>query len=265
MSELTVLLPAYNEENNIEKLVINWEGLKYSLMEKYELTLKIIVINDGSEDATHKIAKELKKKYDNIVLLDHVKNKGLGSAIKTGIYYIIENCSCSSYTCIMDCDNSHDPTYVLLMLDKKRKNGKDVIIASRYADGATVKGVPFFRIFLSKAAKLVYSVFLKVKGVRDYTCGYRLYNTKAFRKLYLKFGDNFLKERGFSCMVEILYKLYLCGMSFGEIPFKLRYDLKRSKSKLSVVKTLLGSVFLVAKLKSLENQYSKEKYNIDEK
>lgn len=254
MNELMVMLPAYNEEENLEVLVHQWQAYKDEIQETFDLYLRIVVTNDGSKDRTKEIGEMLQGKFDNFTLVNHEKNKGLGQAVKTGIIYILENYPHSVFTCIMDCDNTHDPRYVLDMLNKQKETSADVIIASRYQEGSKVKGVSPFRLFTSEGAKYVYSLILRVKEVRDYTCGYRLYNNSLLNQTYLRFGDHLVEERGFTCMAELLYKLYACGGTFSEVPFELRYDLKGGASKMKVIKTAVDSVGLALKLKKLRKE-----------
>lgn len=254
MNEVTVLLPAYNEEKNIEELVEKWQSYKDDLNTKYKLALKIIVVNDGSHDGTKQIGEKLEEKYDNFTLVNHNKNRGLGVAVETGIKYVIDDCPQSIFLCIMDCDNTHSPKYILDMLSKQNETDADVVIASRYQPKAEIKGVPKYRMLTCKGAKAIYSTILHVKGVKDYTCGYRLYKISALKKLDKRFKDKMIEESGFTCMAELLYKLYICGASFTEVPFELRYDFKRGASKMKVIKTSIDSLKLVIKLKKIKNE-----------
>lgn len=247
--ELTVMLPAYNEEENLKELVNQWNKYKDEIKIKFGYELKIIVTNDGSSDKTKEIGMELENEFDNFTLINHEVNKGLGEAVKTGIIYILDNCPNSQYTCIMDCDNTHNPSYVIDMMKKKIATGADVVIASRYQKGAKIQGVSSFRLFTSEGAKYVYSFLLNVKNVRDYTCGYRLYNNDILRKAYDRFGTDIIEESGFTCMAELLYKLYSCGAVFAEVPFELRYDFKKGASKMNVIKTAKDSISLAFRLK----------------
>ena len=88
MNMLTVVLPAYNEEHNIEALVSSWQQYREVLLNKYGLILQIVVVNDGSKDKTVEIAEDLKRKYSNFTLVNHIHNKGLGEAVKTGITFL---------------------------------------------------------------------------------------------------------------------------------------------------------------------------------
>lgn len=257
-NELVVILPAYNEEQNVEKMVTTWLRGERKIKERHALNLHIVIVNDGSSDATKEIATRLAGQFSNVTLINHEKNKGLGAAVKTGLSYAAERETCA-FACLMDCDNTQDPKYVLSML---RKIGRqttqataeelqaDVVIASRYQRGASVQGVAGYRLLTSQGARLVYSVLLGVKGVRDYTCGYRLYTSEILKKGFSKYGEDLVSETGFTCMAEVLYKLSLCGARFLEVPFELRYDFKEGNSKMKVVKTAIDSVRLALRLRA---------------
>lgn len=251
MSKITVILPAYNEEENIKSLVERWQMLQETLMDKHEYELQIVAVNDGSKDKTREIAQQLEKEYKNFKLVNHPHNKGLGEAVKTGITYFLEHCPDSIAMCLMDCDNTQDPVYLSDMINKMQKEKADVVIASRYQNGAEVKGVSRMRLLMSEGAKYVFSVLLHVPNVRDYTCGYRLYGREILVSAESRFGNDLVEERGFTCMVEVLYKLYCCGAIFSEIPFELRYDYKKGASKMAVVKTAVNSVRLALRLKKI--------------
>jgi len=249
--ELTVILPAYNEEEALSPLVENWQQYRQEILLNHGLQLMILIVNDGSRDRTHLIGKMLEEANVNVTLVDHPHNKGLGEAVKTGINYILDNRPQSSFAALMDSDNTHDPRFILDMLKKQKQTGSDIVIASRYETGAKIKGVSGFRLLTSQGAKLVFSLILHVPNVQDYTCGYRLYKQEILQKAKKRFGDDLIKESGFTCMVELLYKLYCCGGHFAEVPFYLRYDLKAGSSKMKVIKTSVDSFFLACNLKKI--------------
>ena len=252
MNKITVILPAYNEEENIEAMVSRWQEFRGILEREYGLELQIIAVNDGSRDRTKEIGEELETKHNNFRLVNHPQNMGLGAGVKTGIDVFLEQCPDSLFMCLMDCDNTQDPVYVTDLLDCAKDRKADVVIASRYQKGAEVKGVSGLRLLMSGGARFVFSLILHVPEVRDYTCGYRLYSREILQRASRRFGEDLVAERGFTCMVELLYKLYTCGAVFGEIPFALRYDFKRGASKMSVVKTAVDSVFLALDLKKIK-------------
>lgn len=251
MNDLIVLLPAYNEEDNIQIMFEKWEDQREKLKTEYMLGLRIIIIDDGSSDRTAEIAGRLEKEKGGLTLIRHARNKGLGGAVKTGIVHFIENCGDSRFMCIMDCDNTQDPKYISSMLDSAINKKSDVVIASRYQKGAEVKGVTGIRLLMSQGAKLVFSLILNIPNVKDYTCGYRLYGRDSLVSAKEKFGDKLVEENGFTCMVELLYKLYICGAKISEVPFRLRYDKKGGASKMSVIKTAMRSMLLALHLRKL--------------
>lgn len=252
MIKITVILPAYNEEENIRTMVERWQMLQETLTDEYGYELQLVAVNDGSKDKTREIAEQLEKEYKNFKLVNHPHNKGLGEAVKTGITYFLDHCPESVAMCLMDCDNTQDPVYISTMIDKMQKMKADVVIASRYQNGAEVKGVSRMRLLMSEGAKYVFSVLLHVPNVKDYTCGYRLYGRDILLSASSRFGKDLVAESGFTCMVEVLYKLYCCGAVFSEIPFELRYDYKKGASKMAVIKTAVNSVKLALRLKKIK-------------
>ena len=154
----------------------------------------------------------------------------------------------------MDGDNTHDPCYVISMLEQICK-GYDCIIASRYCDRSKTKGVSPFRLFLSWGARVYYTLVLGVKNVKDYTCGYRAYTYKIISEAEERFGQQFVEHRSFACMMEVLYKLSLLGAKFQEVPFELRYDNKEGESKMRLAKTIRESLFTAMQLRIQKKKY----------
>lgn len=248
--KLYIVLPAYNEEENVEVMVKGWLHYKERIREKFQLGMKIVIVNDGSSDKTKEIGERMAKIYPECILIDHVVNKGLGEALKTGLFYgaAEEDCEC---VCVMDCDNTQKPKYIGRMLYGMYKSGKnpDVVIASRYCRSSRVHGVAGHRLLTSQGARLVYQLILGVPGVRDYTCGYRLYKKEILLEAMERYGEGLIEESGFTCMAELLYKLHRTGAAFMEIPFSLHYEDKKGSSKMKVIKTALNSVKLAFNLR----------------
>ncbi|MFA7662160.1 MAG: glycosyltransferase [Anaerovoracaceae bacterium] len=253
---IVAILPAYNEEDNIPALLERWDQQEELLLER-GLRLVVLVVNDGSGDGTITLLPEMAKQYGFMRHVSHEGNKGLGQALTTGIHYVLDNEPASVYMVVMDCDNTHDPRYVIPLVDKmERASQTDVVIASRYQAGSKISGVPFYRWILSYGARAVYTVLLSVPRVRDYTCGYRIYRTSLLGKAVQFYGDTLLEEKGFGCMGELLYKLYLYGATFDEIPFHLRYDDKLGISKMKVMNTTLQSMAMVFRLRKIRRGIS---------
>lgn len=239
MNNAVVILPCYNEEKDIEKLVSKWVNLsdKY-----YSLGYQLVVycINDCSTDNTKAVINKLCIEHKETVnIIDHEVNKGLGGVLQTGFNMFKNNYSNGDICILMDGDDTHDPIFSIPMIDKIGQY--DCIIASRYCDSSETKGVPKIRLFMSWGAKVYYSLMLNVKNVKDYTCGYRMYTYEIIEKAINEYGNNFVEKRSFACMMEVLYKLSKIGAKFAEVPFELRYDLKEGESKMKIAKTVKDS------------------------
>ncbi len=238
---LYVVLPCYNEQENIRALIANWLTLADTLAQR-GFSLCICPVDDGSNDDTLKIINEIAETDHRVTPIVHPHNMGLGAGLNTGLSHFLKIGSAGDAAVVMDADNTHDPDYLFSMLESLQTGESDVIIASRYADSSKVVGVPRIRIFLSDGARMFYTIMLGVRNVKDYTCGYRLYSYDIIEKGYAAFGSSLIRERSFACMMELLYNLSRVGARFAEVPFTLRYDQKGGESKMRVLKTLCHSV-----------------------
>ena len=248
MNTVNVLLPAYNEENAIVSVISDCIQIKSSLIYKYNMNLLITVIDDGSTDNTVQRVLQTGNK-DMIKIIEHKTNRGLGEAIKTGINNFVNEFNEEDYLIIMDADSTHKPMYILDLIEKQMLTKADVVIASRFTRDSKIYGLNFSRKKLSDYAKTYYTKFLNIPNVKDYTCGYRLYKYSILRELVNKYDKNIILEKGFTGMVEVLYKIKLVGGKFEEIPFDLRYDQKLSESKMKVCRNTYKSLLLPFKRK----------------
>ena len=99
--------------------------------------------------------------------------------------------------------------------------------------GATVRGVPFLRRLTALGVVMLFKTIHPVRGVWDYTCGYRAYRIGLLQDADRRFGGRLIEETGFACMVEALLKLNAMGARFAEVGLHLRYDLKPTESKMA--------------------------------
>jgi dolichol-phosphate mannosyltransferase len=127
--------------------------------------------------------------------------------------------------------------------------GYDVVIASRYRTGASVVGLSGFRHVMSFGARLLYQAFFPIRGVRDYTCGFRAYRAGILAEAFERYGDRLVTERGFASMAEILLKVARIGARMSETPMVLRYDLKGGTSKMNVPRTVWKTLAMMARLR----------------
>jgi len=238
---IVVVLPAYNEATCIGDLLSSF----CDAIEEEGKPCRIIVVNDGSSDNTEEVVLGFKERV-TLDLVNHPENRGLAEAIKTGLLRAVETASEKDVIITMDADNSHLPGLVFRMVRLVRE-GNDVVIASRYQKGAKIRGLSLYRTCLSLGAALLFRTILPMDGVRDYTCGYRAYRAALLKRAFLEYGDEFISEPGFSCMVDILLKLRKYDPIVTEVPLILRYDQKKSASKMNVGRTVKQTLRLLVR------------------
>ena len=234
-----VALPAFNEEAAIGVLL---ERITQSL-DSQPLRYKIVVVDDGSSDQTAEVVRDFSE-HASVQLVQHQINQGLGTALRTAFDESLRQANDNDIILTMDADNTHPPELMHRMI-QLIEEGHDVIIASRFERGARVVGVPFHRHLLSIGAKYLFAGLMPIKGVRDYTCGYRAYRASVLKAAIEEHGENFVSESGFSCMVDVLLKLRRQKPIISEVPLVLRYDHKGNPSKMKVVRTIMQTLRLV--------------------
>jgi dolichol-phosphate mannosyltransferase len=243
-SHLYIVLPAYNEEENIGKLL---DRIAYYLLDSGIDNYEVVVVNDGSTDHTIEILKDYERQLP-LKIVQHEKNKGLGPTIRDGLLFASEAASDGDIIITMDADDTHTPGLIYRMVNTIRE-GYDVVIASRYRKGARVYGLSYGRRLLSWIASYIFRLLLPIKGVRDFTCGYRAYRAKVLKDAFAKYGGNFIDQQGFQAMVDIILRLRSMNVIFGEVPFILRYDMKQGPSKMNVKTTVVKTLKLILKRK----------------
>lgn len=241
---LFVLLPAYNEQESIHPLFKRFQ----TLQQISNMEIKLILVDDGSNDATAQTALEESQSLGVLLnLVQHPKNAGLGEAIKTGFRTFLEISQEGDFLAAMDCDNTQPPELLIKMYDTMIAGSYDIAIASRYRKGSKVIGLSKFREIMSYGASWLFRIAARVPGVRDYTCGYRLYNRNFVSKLDMYYGDNLFTESGFACMIDLLLKAKVLRPKIAEIPMVLRYDQKPTASKMKILKTITRTLKLLFK------------------
>jgi dolichol-phosphate mannosyltransferase len=234
------VLPAFNEEASLPGLLDRIEDA----MADARLTYEVLVVDDGSSDATAEIARARSTSMP-ITVLVHDVNQGLGASIRDGLMAACETAGPKDILVTLDADNTHTPELILRMVRMVRE-GHDVVIASRYRPGSRVRGVPFARNVLSLAARFLLGLLFPIKGVRDYTSGYRAYRAAVLQDVIARQGTGFFQQGGFQVMVDILLQLRRNhDLIFGEVPMILRYDLKEGASKMDVGRTVRDTLRLV--------------------
>ena len=175
---------------------------------------------------------------------ENERNLGLAGTFKRGMVIAAKKATPEEVIICMDADNSHTPELIPRMVCKIQE-GKDVLIASRYRPGSVVKGVPAFRRFLSWSMSIIFRLIYPIKGVRDYSCGYRAYRAGFLQKALDIQGEHLFEGKDFSCMAGMLLSLSREGAICGEVPMILRYDQKTGTSKMKITKTIWRTLHML--------------------
>lgn len=231
-----ILLPAYNEEHSID----NFFNSIYNELKSADCGYKVLVCNDGSVDKTAEKIKLHSHKMP-IEVISHKYNRGLGETIRDLFERVAEVSSADDIVIRMDCDDTHEPKYFKKLINKLDE-GYDVAIASRFVKGGNQIGLNSYRSFISYSANLFMKIFFPISGIREYTCAFRAYRASVIKKAINFYRNDFvqLKGIGFTCTLEKMIKLKIIGTRFAEVPFVLRYDKKKSSSKMLSSLTAFG-------------------------
>ncbi len=235
-----VVLPAYNEEASLPKLLPKIDA---ALRER-ALEYRLVVVDDGSTDRTAAILAASRESLP-LQVLTHPINRGLGETERDAFEYAAACAAPDDVIVRVEGDDTHDPQYIFRLMDKL-KEGFDVVNTSRFQPGGAQLGVSAYRAFISRCANLFMSVVFPVPNVRDFSCGFRAYRAQAVQDAVEVFGNDFVQLRGlgFTSTLEMVVKLHLLGCRCAEVPFVLRYDRKESASKMVSSITALGYLIM---------------------
>ena len=223
-------LPCYNERDNLHELI------QSILASCPDATL--FFVDDGSADDSAAIIERYDSENENIYLIKHDKNMGLGVAMNTILNHAAETYSDNDVLITFDSDNTHTPKIAIPMMNKLIDEDLDIVIASRYEKGGKELGLSAIRKVYSRGARIFCTLLLHVRNVRDYSCGYRAYRVKLLKDLKQRYNGIIVENAGFECMVEIINKCR--DARIAEYPLVLNYALKKGDSKMRPMKTISG-------------------------
>jgi len=231
--ESVVIIPTYNEKENIKTVIEKLENLN--------IDLDILIIDDNSPDGTPAIIKELQKSHKNIFMIERPGKMGLGTAYVKGFRWALDKGY--QYILEMDADLSHNPEDVPHLIDACKK-GADLVIGSRYCDGVNVINWPIKRLLLSYGANL-YTRIITRMPVKDATAGYKCFNRKVLESIDL----DRIKSSGYSFQIEMNFRAWKKGFSISEVSIIF---IERSEGHSKMSKGIVWeAVFMVWKLNLL--------------
>jgi dolichol-phosphate mannosyltransferase len=233
VNERLVIIPTYNEKENIENII----------RKVFSLTLPfhILIVDDNSPDGTGNIVKTLKNEFKNtLFLMERPGKQGLGTAYISGFKWALEH----GYEFIfeMDADFSHDPND-LIRLNNACQNGADLSIGSRYKSGVNVVNWPMGRVLISYFAS-AYVRFITGMNIRDTTAGFKCYKRIVLETINL----DKIRFKGYAFQIEMKFITWKYGFNIVEIPI-IFTDRKMGTSKMSG-KIVYEAVWGVIKMKT---------------
>lgn len=218
MDSKIVIIPTYNEKENIEKIIRAVFGL--------DGLFHIIVIEDGSPDGTARIVKALQEEFpERLHMIERQGKLGLGTAYITGFKWAVEHGY--DYIFEMDADFSHNPEDLPLLYKACSEGGADLAIGSRYCNGVSVINWPIGRVVMSYFASVYVRTILGMK-VFDTTAGFKCYKRKVLETMNL----DKVKMKGYGFQIEMKYSTYKLGFKIVEVPI-IFADRKEGTSKMS--------------------------------
>ena len=203
-SDSIVIIPTYNEKENIENIIRAVFGL--------EKTFHILIIEDGSPDGTAAIVKTLQQEFpERLFMVERTGKLGLGTAYICGFKWAIEHGY--DYVFEMDADFSHNPNDLPRLYNACASEGYDVAIGSRYVSGVNVVNWPMGRVLMSYYASK-YVQFVTGIKVKDTTAGFKCYRREVLETLEL----DKIRFKGYAFQIEMKFTAYKCGFKIKEVP-----------------------------------------------
>ena len=218
MDKKIIIIPTYNEKENIEKIIRAVFGL--------DGEYHIIVIEDGSPDGTGEIVKRMQKEFpERLFMIERSGKQGLGTAYIAGFKWAVAHEY--DYIFEMDADFSHNPEDVPRLYAACAEGGADLAIGSRYCNGISVINWPIGRVIMSYYASVFVRTVLNMR-IFDTTAGFKCYRRKVLETIDL---DN-IRMKGYGFQIEMKYTTHKLGFKIAEVPI-IFVDRKEGTSKMS--------------------------------
>lgn len=203
MNNKLVIIPTYNEKENIENIIRK----VFSLEESFD----IVIIEDNSPDGTADIVKKLQKEFTQLHIIERKGKLGLGTAYIAGFKWAIEHKY--DYIFEMDADFSHNPEDLLKLYRECHEQKADMAIGSRYVSGVNVVNWPMGRVLMSYFASK-YVRFVTRMKINDATAGFVCYKREVLETIDL---DN-IKFKGYAFQIEMKFTTHKFGFTIKEVP-----------------------------------------------
>ena len=237
---LYVVVPVYNEEENLPRLLSSIGSLEERLAP--ELGVRLLLVDDGSSDGTAALARSHRARPE-LRMLTHETNQGPGAAFGSAFEYLHSVLSEGDWVATMEGDNTSSIETLLHMLTR-RKEGYDAVLASPYAYGGGFSQVQAHRLLLSHLANGAVKVVFGIHGLHTFSSFFRIYSAQLLRKLQAEYGPRVLTTSGFECMVELLAKMIRVEARISEVEQIVDWGKRRGLRKMRIGRTAAGYLHL---------------------
>lgn len=240
LPRLFVVVPVFNEAQNLPELFSGFREIEHQLRDKY--VLNFIIVDDGSDDETPRIAQELANEL-SLKIIAHSINLGPGKAFASAFAHLSRIMSDGDWVITMEGDNTSRHSLIHQML-QRADEGFDAVFASPYMYGGGFSHTSLLRRFLSSVANFVVKDMLNIQGILTVSSFFRLYRATTLFKLQAIFGPDIVERSGFESMVEMTMKMTMLGITISEVAMRLDSSLRKGKSKLKILRTIFGYIAL---------------------
>lgn len=236
MSDSIVIIPTFNEKENIERILRKVFSL--------DKLFHVLIVDDGSPDGTAEIVRSLMTEYpDRLFMEERASKSGLGTAYIHGFRWSLQH----NYSFIfeMDADFSHNPDDLIRLYNACAVDGFDMSVGSRYVKGGKVMNWPFTRWLMSYFASVYVRLILWI-NIKDTTAGFKCYKRKVLETIDL----NKIRFVGYAFQIEMKYTALLHGFKIKEVPIVfIDRQLGQSKMSMRIFKEAFWGVFKMRRKK----------------
>jgi dolichol-phosphate mannosyltransferase len=232
--QVSIVVPLYNEEDNVDNYELELFPVVDEIAERYHIPIDFIFVDDGSKDRTLDKISSIATKRQNVVVLHHQKNRGMGAALKTGFAH-----TAADLIITMDADLTFRPEDIPVLLDAYFRERPECVAGSPYLQNGLMKEVAPMRLFFSRSVNFMYRMLLR----QPITCVspiFRLYRAETLKELDLE-------SENFEINAEIISKYLISGYRVIEVPVEL-HKRRYGESKINIRREVLNNLKIMRKI-----------------
>lgn len=231
---VSIIIPLYNEEENVDRYESDLFPVIEKIAKTHSVTFDFIFINDGSKDRTLEKINAIAARRDDVVVLNHEKNQGMGVALKAGFAK-----ASADLLITMDADLTFRPEDIPLLLEAYARDHPDCVSGSPYLQSGLMEEVAPMRLFFSQSVNFMYRILLR----HPITCVspiFRLYKAETLKKIEIE-------SENFEINAEIISKYLIAGYKIQEVPVEL-HKRRYGESKINIRREVINNLKMMRKI-----------------